>query len=309
MDEKDIVVSEPQRQISLGQMQFATTKEMVTFAKEMSKDLYEIIEAQKLYTVIRDEKYVRVEGWTTLGAMLGVTPRTVSVDEIQEGVFEATVELVRASDGQVIGRGIAECGDSDTWRVRDRYARKSMAITRATGKAYRLAFSWIVTLAGYKPTPAEEMPEAAKEIDPDANPADVLVPFPKAKKMFDGKTPTVAELIEEDADYCQWIITNMDGDIVDAIKAHSEYLLATDIERKEGVINVDPETGEILDDEPTVKKGSIPLSMPTHGKDWDPISAFVTAHPDLSGKDMAQIRKENSDDALLVYEHLKKNYA
>jgi hypothetical protein len=32
-----------------------------------------------------------------------------------------------------------------------------MAITRATGKAYRLGLSWIVTLAGYSPTPYEEM--------------------------------------------------------------------------------------------------------------------------------------------------------
>ena len=33
-----------------------------------------------------------------------------------------------------------------------------MAITRATGKAFRLNYSWIMALAGYEPTPAEEMP-------------------------------------------------------------------------------------------------------------------------------------------------------
>jgi hypothetical protein len=33
-----------------------------------------------------------------------------------------------------------------------------MAQTRATGKACRLAFSWIMSLAGYEPTPAEEIP-------------------------------------------------------------------------------------------------------------------------------------------------------
>ena len=32
-----------------------------------------------------------------------------------------------------------------------------MALTRATGKAFRLGFSWIITLAGYEATPAEEM--------------------------------------------------------------------------------------------------------------------------------------------------------
>ena len=33
----------------------------------------------------------------------------------------------------------------------------SMAQTRATGKAYRLALGWIMKLAGYESTPAEEM--------------------------------------------------------------------------------------------------------------------------------------------------------
>jgi hypothetical protein len=107
-----------------------------------------------------------VEGWTTLGAMLGVVPRTVEVTEIHNGVFEATVELIRANDGMVVGRGIAECGDQDEvdrngnpiWASRPRYSRKSMAITRATGKAFRLSFSWIMKLAGFEPTPFEDMP-------------------------------------------------------------------------------------------------------------------------------------------------------
>ena len=34
-----------------------------------------------------------------------------------------------------------------------------MAVTRATGKAYRLGFSWIIKLAGYEATPAEEIPQ------------------------------------------------------------------------------------------------------------------------------------------------------
>ena len=33
-----------------------------------------------------------------------------------------------------------------------------MAQTRALGKAYRMALSWIVKMADYEPTPAEEMP-------------------------------------------------------------------------------------------------------------------------------------------------------
>ena len=42
-----------------------------------------------------------------------------------------------------------------------------MAQTRATGKACRLAFSWIMALAGYEPTPAEEMPDTRQPSDDD----------------------------------------------------------------------------------------------------------------------------------------------
>ena len=74
------------------------------------------------------------------------------------------MELVRISDGMVIGKASALVGMDEkdrngqlTWGNRNEYARKSMAITRATGKAYRLGFSWIMTLAGYEATPAEEI--------------------------------------------------------------------------------------------------------------------------------------------------------
>lgn len=41
---------------------------------------------------------------------------------------------------------------------KDRPSVYSMAQTRALGKAYRMALSWIVKMADYEPTPAEEMP-------------------------------------------------------------------------------------------------------------------------------------------------------
>jgi len=159
MDEEDaIVVVEEEPKISLGQMMVNNPDAMVAQAKVVATTLTSVIEGQKLYTIIQNRKYVHVEGWSTLGAMLGVVPRTVSVGEIEPGIFEATVELVNTATGMIVGQGIAECGDSNTWKNRDRYAKKSMAITRATGKAFRLSYSWIIKLAGYEGTPAEEMP-------------------------------------------------------------------------------------------------------------------------------------------------------
>ena len=156
--------------VSLGTLQAASAVALVQGAREMANALADVIERQKLATVIQGRKHVNVEGWTTLGIMLGVVPREVSTIET-DGVYTATVELVRVVDQGVISRASAECGSADEldrygkpiWANRPRYARRSMAQTRATGKACRLAFSWIMALAGYEPTPAEEMPDTRQD--------------------------------------------------------------------------------------------------------------------------------------------------
>lgn len=163
----------PQEHLQLGELRLANPAAVVGKATEIASALANVIDAQNLYTVISGKKYVRVEGWSTLGAMLGVLPREVDVFENEDGTFEATVELIRASNQAVIGRASAICGsDEKQWAKRIRNARRSMAITRATGKAYRLGFSWIIQLAGYQPTPAEEMVAAingeSREVKPQA---------------------------------------------------------------------------------------------------------------------------------------------
>lgn len=143
--------------VELGTLAASSPKALVAGASEMATELAQVIRSQNLYKNIQGKAHVMVEGWTTLAVMLGVTAREVSTIE-ENGVYIATVELVRMSDGAVISRASAECGDESPWNKRAKYARRSMAQTRATGKACRLAFSWIMKLAGYEATPAEEMP-------------------------------------------------------------------------------------------------------------------------------------------------------
>ncbi len=142
--------------VSLGTLQATNPIALVSGAAEMAKELAQIINKQRLFTVIKGKNFVNVEGWTTLATMLGCVPREVSTIE-NNGVFVAVVELIRISDGACIGRASAECGEESPWSARAKYARRSMAQTRATSKACRLAFSWIMQLAGYEVTPAEEM--------------------------------------------------------------------------------------------------------------------------------------------------------
>lgn len=132
--------------------------QMLTHATAVADVLKDVIRKQRLTSNIQGKDYVRVEGWATLGSILGILPREVSVTELPDGSYEAVVELYSVKTGKVVGQGSALCGiDEKRWGNAERFARRSMAITRATGKAYRLGLSWIMSLAGYETTPAEEM--------------------------------------------------------------------------------------------------------------------------------------------------------
>ncbi len=145
--------------VRLGEYKLATYRDVLIKASDVATELGNIIKERKLFKVIQGKEFVYVEGWTTCGGMMGVVPRAVSVEENPKiaGEFIAVVEAVRASDEMVLARGFASCGpDERDWANRSRQARRSMSQTRATGKAMRLLFSWIMSLAGYEPTPLEE---------------------------------------------------------------------------------------------------------------------------------------------------------
>lgn len=142
---------------AIADLHTLSPSQLVHRGTEIADALAPIVEKQKLYTMVGKGKHVNVEGWTTMGAMLGISPKEKDVKYI-DGDYEAYVELVSIRTGAVVGGASAICGRSDpTWAGRPRNAQRSMAITRATGKAYRLGFSWIMKLAGYEATPAEEM--------------------------------------------------------------------------------------------------------------------------------------------------------
>lgn len=150
--------------VTLGVVHASGPKELVAAATDAADALAGVIASKKLFNTISGRRYVRVEGWTTLAAMLGCLPREVSVTRTEEGTYTATVELARMSDGAILTRASAECGmDEPTWKTRADYARRSMAVTRATSKACRIAFSWVMVLAGYEVTPAEEIPKEEDE--------------------------------------------------------------------------------------------------------------------------------------------------
>ena len=90
--------------------------------------------------------------------MLGVFPFTVWTRKLEDG-WEARVEA-RTLDGRVVGAAESMCARSERrWRNADDYAIRSMAATRATSKALRQPLGFVMHLAGFDATPADEIPE------------------------------------------------------------------------------------------------------------------------------------------------------
>ena len=144
---------------------------VIAKATAAAKPLAEVVRAQRLAVGINGREHVKVEGWTLLGSMLGVFPICVWSRKLEDG-WEARVEA-RTRDGALVGAAEAECLRSESkWKSRDDYALRSMAQTRATSKALRQPLGFVMQLAGFDATPAEEMPTDAGQFrQPDNVPA------------------------------------------------------------------------------------------------------------------------------------------
>ena len=136
--------------------------EIINQASAQAAALDKVVRAQGFFVRIGQGEHLRVEGWQTLGALVGVFPVTQWTKEIRDDDgrvigFRARVEAMR--DGNVVGAAESRCLRSErNWRDRDEFALESMAQTRATAKALSQPLRFIVSLAGYAGTPAEEMP-------------------------------------------------------------------------------------------------------------------------------------------------------
>jgi hypothetical protein len=133
---------------------------VVERASTVASALAEVIGERNLTTRIGNKDHVQVEGWTLLGSMLGVFAEVEWTHPIENG-WEARA-VARTLNGNVVGAAEAMCTRKErTWGNRDDYALRSMAQTRAVSKALRMPLGFIMHLAGYSATPAEELVEDA----------------------------------------------------------------------------------------------------------------------------------------------------
>ena len=125
---------------------------------EVANLFSQAVKERNLAVSMRGNEHLRVEAWQLLAALNGISAVVTDTEKIDKG-WKATCEARRLSDGQVVGAGFAICThDERMWGKADDYAVLSMAQTRATAKAIKSCLGHLAELAGFKTTPAEEMP-------------------------------------------------------------------------------------------------------------------------------------------------------
>jgi hypothetical protein len=128
----------------------------------------------------RRQLHVTIEGWTFVGGLCGLSARTKWTRRFEDEVeveewagpqgqrrkekrrvlthgYEAHAEAVTLH-GQILGGHEGMCIAAESrWANADEYARRSMAQTRAKSQAIAGVLRFLVEMAGFRGTPAEEM--------------------------------------------------------------------------------------------------------------------------------------------------------
>lgn len=130
-------------------------------ARQAAHALTDVISKKAKPVKFNGEIYLEFEDWQTVGRFYGITARVRETKYVQYDKvsgFEASADAILVSTGQVISSAESLClNDESNWAKKPMFQLKSMSQTRACAKALRNVLAWVVVLAGYKPTPAEEM--------------------------------------------------------------------------------------------------------------------------------------------------------
>jgi hypothetical protein len=154
-------------------------KEVLAEAVMAAEALAEVIKKKVKPVIFNGEQYLEFEDWQTCAKFYNLSVRVIWTRPIEIGGaigFEAGAEVVNNLTGMIVSAAEAMClNDEDKWSKRTKYEwvngkrekvgeiavplfqLRSMAQTRACAKAFRNVLAWVVVLAGFKATPAEEM--------------------------------------------------------------------------------------------------------------------------------------------------------
>jgi len=146
----------------------------IALAKHWATRLIEIVDQCDMSVAIGQKKYLQVEAWQVIGEFAGVSPvvewTKPWIDEDEAGRvvgYECRVVLYNR-DQEPVSSGESSCGfDSFPCKGKEgsekKKAARSAAQTWALSRAYRNKYAFVAKLAGFEPTPAEEMTSGTTE--------------------------------------------------------------------------------------------------------------------------------------------------
>lgn len=135
----------------------------IAVAVGQAEQITRLIDQKNLAVRISGRRHVRVEAWTALAQGNGKRFDVLDLQHLgdpasEEYTVRACVGLRDMATREIEARAWASCSRRERlWKERDAFAIESMAQTRAAGKVARLVYGWVVALAGFEATPAEEL--------------------------------------------------------------------------------------------------------------------------------------------------------
>ena len=162
MSTHELAIRDADRAPALAPHEAVPPKEVMQYAQAAAREIVDVARSGNLLANVGGREYPLTECMTLIGRLTGHTVRVEWSRKVpaEWGIgdgWEARA-VVMDSAGREVAAAESMCLRSErAWSKRDEFAVRSMAQTRASGKALRLALGYIVTLAGWEALPAEEI--------------------------------------------------------------------------------------------------------------------------------------------------------
>lgn len=144
-------------------------KDLLLRAKGAAMALEEVIKSNsKAPMIFNGKRYLEYSHWQTIATFYHVTVATKEAEYVKIGEtegFRARAEVIDQGTGLVVGTGDAYCmRDEVNWKSKPLFQLASMAQTRAGCKALSNKYRYVAIVAGYDPTPGEEVQDMKSDI-------------------------------------------------------------------------------------------------------------------------------------------------
>jgi len=186
----------------------ATPQELLMAARDAARALKAVIDSNDRPPVsFNGKQYLEYQHWQTLAKFYHCSVGTEDAKAVEiDGVkgFHAKAKVIDEKTGLVIGSAEAYClRDEANWKSKPIFQLASMAQTRAGAKALANKFRYVAIVAGYEPTPKEELtgdefkPNVQMPKEKTIGPEIEIASATEASQIDFGDPPTEAQVEEK----------------------------------------------------------------------------------------------------------------